>query len=124
MRLSLLRQVPCNYGAKFVLTAGSLYFSLDEIKAYSGVYLGSVAEKRPKVNKGKKSKTANKTDDPDKVEEAAEKGEENSRKKKSGIIFPYRNRRVLFRADDFQEAIHLGDVMVEKMIRSKTLLAS
>lgn len=95
---------------------------MDEVKAYSGIYLVSVAKKRPKVNKGKKVK---KTDESDKMaEQPAEKRKNTGEKKKTGFIFPYRSKKVLFRAANLQEAVRLGDFLVEKMIDRKSMLTS
>ncbi|KAJ9100033.1 hypothetical protein QFC20_005557 [Naganishia adeliensis] len=140
--------VPSNYGAKFVLDAVRLYFSLDETKAYSGVYLVSIAKKHsneikklPNKTKKRKGESAAKKKAPtDKEEEGyagkkaevlaeekealANKRREPTDKKKSSFTFPYHERKVLFRADTFQEAIRLADALVEKMIKSKRLLAS
>lgn len=141
--LSCLRtsQVPCNYGGKFVLDANQLYFSLDETKAYSGVYLVSIAKKRYNQINTLEGEPAAETEEPepDREWESAEKEAEESAKEKEdfankrkaltdktkpSFTFPYHDRKVLFRADTFQEAIHLGDALVEKMIKSKTLLTS
>lgn len=115
-------QVPCNYGAKFVLQTRSRYFSLDEINPYSGVYLVSVAKEKPS-NKVKKGISVDQKSELE-SEEARDVRKAPSDKKKSGFTFGYYDRKVLFRADTFQEAIHLADALVEKMVISKTLLAS
>ncbi|KAI5450138.1 hypothetical protein NCC49_003765 [Naganishia albida] len=103
-----------------------LYFSLDETKAYSGVYLVSVAKKRFDVaEKGKEGKPID-IDGKTEIEfkEAADNAKGFMDKKQFSITFGYHDRTVLFRADDFQEAIRLADALVAKMIKSRTLLAS
>lgn len=138
--------------------APHLYFSLDEIKAYSGVYLVSVAQKHAdKIKKPKRAPAAKKRstrtkkvkenpaatkEEPadekvkesaaekkagksaEEKEESANKKKGATEKKKSSITFPYHERKVLFRADTLQEAMRLADALVEKMIKSKPLLAS
>lgn len=138
--------------------APHLYFSLDEITAYSGVYLVSVAHKhadkikklkggpaakkrstKTKKVKGKAAATKEEPTDEkvkesagekkaeklaEEKEESANKRKGSTEKKKSSITFPYHERKVLFRADTLQEAMRLADALVEKMIKSKLLLAS
>lgn len=105
---------------------------MDETKAHSGVYLVSIAKKRSDKTKALEGEPTDKEEEGSawKKEEPAEgidepaKTKERTDKKKFSITFPYHDRKVLFHANTFQEAIHLADALVEKMIKSKTLLAS
>ncbi|KAJ9102888.1 hypothetical protein QFC19_004618 [Naganishia cerealis] len=92
--------IPCNHGAKFALMAGDFYFSIDETSAYSNIYLVSVAKRKALA----------------KIKE-----ERSNAAKTSTYIFPYHPRRIILHADSFQEAIHLADALVEKMVRGEKL---
>ena len=110
--LSCLRssQVPCNYGGKFVLDANQLYFSLDEIKAYSGFYLVSIAKKSYNQINTLEGEPAAETEEPEphrewesaekEAEETAEEKEDFANKRKALIgktkpsfTFPYHGPR-------------------------------
>lgn len=102
----MYRQVACNYGSKICLQAGPLYFSLDETKSESGIYLVSVAWRSSRKFLEKKADTDRFQDN---VEEAT---------------FPYGPRRVLFRGETLREAIRLADAMLEKNLKSAHLLGA
>lgn len=98
------------------------------------MYLVSIAKKRSDKTKALEGEPTDKEEEgsagkkaevsAEEKEAFANKRKEPTDKKKSSFTFPYHERKVLFRADTFQEAIRLADALVEKMIKSKRLLAS
>ncbi|KAJ9114020.1 hypothetical protein QFC22_005840 [Naganishia vaughanmartiniae] len=104
-RLSKYAWVACNNGAKFILSAGDLYFSLDAYctNPSNDFYHASVAKR--------KSTAA--------IQEDRSEGGNTS-----DYIFPYHPRQNLFRVSSLAEGIRFADTLVEKMITGKKILST